>query len=208
MNVSEIFTSIQGESSYAGLPCVFIRLSGCNLRCNYCDTTYAYDGSFELTIDEIIDQVNNSKIRLVEITGGEPLLQEESKELMSSLIDKDYKVLIETNGSIDIKGVSNDAVIIMDIKTPSSGMSDSMRLSNIDLLKRSDEVKFVISNRNDYDWAVDITRKYSLTDRCKVLFSPVFGVLNPELLARWMIEDSLNVRLNLQLHKYVSSHSP
>ncbi len=204
MKVSEIFTSIQGESTYAGLPCVFIRLSGCNLSCSYCDTTYAYNGGFNIYNDQIVEKIKRSSVKHVEITGGEPLLQKETEDLVDRLIVEKYSVLIETNGSKDIKALNKDAVIIMDIKTPSSSMSNRMNLENINYLKPSDEVKFVVSNRIDYEWSFDIVKRYSLMERCKVLFSPVFNVLKPEILSRWILEDSLDVRLNLQIHKYIN----
>jgi len=203
MNVCEIFTSIQGESSYAGIPCIFIRLSGCNLRCTYCDTTYAYDQGFPMSVDEILKMVQGSGLSLVEITGGEPLLQIETGKLVDKLIQYNYTVMIETNGSMVIKELNKNAVIIMDIKTPSSGMADRMNYTNLDDLKPSDEVKFVIGDRADYEWAVGILKKYFLPDRCKVLFSNIFGLLHPESLAQWIVEDSLPVRLNLQIHKYI-----
>ncbi len=204
IKVSEIYKSIQGESSYAGLPCIFIRLTGCNLRCSYCDTKYAYYEGKDYKIDEIIGILEKYKIRLVEITGGEPLMQDDTKILVDSLVQNDYKVLIETNGSISIQDINSAAVIIMDIKTPSSGMSDKVDFSNIAYLKGTDEVKFVIANRQDYEWSAGIIKKHALLEKCNVLFSPVFNVMKPEKLVQWILEDSLNVRLNLQLHKYIS----
>lgn len=204
MKISEIFTSIQGESSYAGLPCTFIRLSGCNLRCAYCDTQYAYSDGTEMPVDEIIDRVRQSGPNLVEITGGEPLLQEtELSVLVPALLDEGYHVLIETNGSKSIKGIDKRAVVILDIKTPGSGMSDKMDFSGFDLLKPSDEIKFVLGGRNDYDWAKDIIHGRKLRDRSEILFSPVFGLLDPAELAGWIVDDNLDIRLNLQIHKYI-----
>lgn len=205
MKICEIFSSIQGESSHAGLPCTFIRLSGCNLRCTYCDTIYAYDGGFEMTIEEILEEISKSGISLVEITGGEPLLQSEVFTLIDRLIKEGYKVLIETNGSIDISGVNKEATIIMDIKTPGSGMSSKVLLSNLSLLKRQDEIKFVLCSRADYEWAKEFIKTHSITKRCTILFSPAFGTLDPARLSKWIIEDKLNVRLNLQIHKYIYS---
>jgi 7-carboxy-7-deazaguanine synthase len=223
MKVCEIFKSIQGESSYAGLPCVFIRLSGCNLRCRYCDTQYAWEGGGEMPLDEIIGMVKgfcgpplpppaasgggaataSSCGRLVEVTGGEPLMQEGALELIDRLVYEGMKVLVETNGSMDIRWAHKSAVIIMDIKTPSSGVSDKMRFSNIECLKPFDEVKFVIADRADYEWSKKTADKYFLTGRCEALFSPVNGVLAPDVLAGWIIADGLDVRLNVQLHKYI-----
>lgn len=204
MNVCEIFTSIQGESTYAGLPCTFIRLSGCNLRCTYCDTKYAYEDGIELSVEEILGKVKSAGIDLVEITGGEPLLQEkETDNLIRSLIDHGNDVLIETNGSFSIKGIDKRATVILDVKTPCSGMSDKMDLLNFDRIKKLDEIKFVLCDRNDYEWSKDIIASYRLAEKCKVLLSPVFGALEPRRLAEWILEDRLDVRLNLQLHKYI-----
>jgi len=205
MKVCEIFTSIQGESSYAGVPCTFIRITGCNLRCSYCDTTYAYYEGRELSEDEIMSKVRDAGIHLVEITGGEPLLQKEVYHLIERLLDEGYKVLVETNGSISIKEIDRRAVVILDIKTPGSGMSGEMDLSILNDLKSTDEVKFVITNRTDYEWAKEIIVRYNIIDKCNVLVSPAFGILLPEDLAQWMIEDRLKARLNLQLHKCIYS---
>jgi len=203
MKVCEIFTSIQGESSYAGMPCTFIRMAGCNLRCSYCDTTYAYDESIELSENEILNEVTLIGTNLVTITGGEPLLQEGTFHLVERLIGEGHKVLIETNGTLSIKDIDSRAIIVLDVKTPGSGMSEDMDVSNCDYIKPSDEVKFVITDRTDYEWSKDIIRKYNLKPRCQILFSPAFGMLTPELLIKWMLEDRLDVRLNLQMHKYI-----
>jgi len=205
MKVCEIFSSIQGESSFAGLPCTFIRLTGCNLRCSYCDTSYAYYEGQELTADEIIREVQRTGINLVEITGGEPLLQNEAHLLTKRLIDEGYKVLVETNGSQDIKKIDKKAIVILDIKTPNSGMSKEMDFSNLNYIKSSDEIKFVITNREDYEWSKEIIQRYKLMEKCKLLFSPAFGILPPETLAKWIIGDKLKIRFNLQLHKYIFS---
>lgn len=207
MKICEIFSSIQGESSYAGLPCIFVRMSGCNLRCSYCDTTYAYEDGFEMTQEEVMEEVRKSGLDLVEITGGEPLIQDEVFPLIDRLINDGYRVLIETNGSADISKVNNEAIIIMDIKTPGSGMSSEMLLSNLTLLKKADEVKFVLCSRADYEWAREFIKTHSLTERCNVLFSPAFGMIDPEELSGWIIEDRMNVRLNIQIHKYIYSLS-
>lgn len=203
MKICEIFTSIQGESSYAGIPCTFIRMAGCNLRCSYCDTTYAYEESIELSENEILNEVTLIGTNLVTITGGEPLLQEGTFHLVERLIGEGHKVLIETNGTLSIKDIDSRAIIVIDVKTPGSGMSEDMDVSNFDYIKLSDEVKFVITDRTDYEWSKDIIRKYNLKSRCQILFSPAFGMLAPELLIKWMIEDRLDVRLNLQMHKYI-----
>ncbi len=203
MKVCEIFTSIQGESSYAGMPCTFIRMAGCNLRCSYCDTTYAYEESIELSENEILNEVTLIGTNLVAITGGEPLLQEGTFHLVERLIGEGHKVLIETNGTLSIKDIDSRAIIVLDVKTPGSGMSEDMDVSNFDYIKPSDEVKFVITDRTDYEWSKDIVAKYNLKPRCQILFSPAFGMLAPELLIKWMLEDRLDVRLNLQMHKYI-----
>jgi 7-carboxy-7-deazaguanine synthase len=203
MKVCEIFASIQGESTYAGLPCIFVRMTGCNLRCTYCDTTYAYDEGSEMTVEEIIDAVRGYGFDLVEITGGEPLLQKDAGALISRLLDSDFKVLVETNGSVDVGEVDRRAIIIMDVKTPGSAMSDSLRIENFALLKKSDELKFVITDKSDYDWARAMVRKFSLSEKCSILFSPVYGKLSPSGLSQWIIADKLPVRMNLQLHKYM-----
>lgn len=201
MKVCEIFASIQGESSLSGIPMVFIRLTGCNLRCTYCDTKYAYTEGQEMSIKKIISTVKNFRIKFVEITGGEPLLQSEVYELMDELV-KNYNVLIETNGSLSIEKVNSKIKVIMDIKTPGSGMSDKNYLENLNFLKKSDEVKFVLTDRNDYDWAKNFIKRNNINVR-EILFSPAFGILNPQDLARWILEDALPVRMNLQIHKYI-----
>jgi len=203
MKVCEIFTSIQGESSYAGMPCIFIRLTGCNLRCSYCDTQYAYYDGEELSEDEIMSKVRAAGIRLVEITGGEPLLQRDVYHLIRRMLDEGYKVLVETNGSMSIKEIDRRAVVILDIKTPGSGMSEQMDFSNIDTIKSTDEIKFVITNKRDYEWSREVIYRHKLIGRCRLLLSPAHQILAPEDLARWMLDDRLEARLNLQLHKYI-----
>ncbi len=203
MKVCEIFTSVQGESSYAGMPCAFVRLMGCNLRCSYCDTTFAYDEGIELSEEDILTKIRHAGIGLVEITGGEPLLQKEIYPFIKRLLEEGHEVLVETNGSLSIKDIDRRAVIILDIKTPGSGMSDRMDFSNLNEIKKNDEVKFVITGRDDYEWTMDIIDRFSLMNKCRLLLSPGFGILAPEDLARWMIEDKLRARLNLQLQKYI-----
>ena len=214
LQVTEIFKSIQGESSLSGTPCVFIRLTGCNLRCRYCDTVYAYEGGDWLSIDDILSKVDDYKCNLVEITGGEPLLQNGVYLLISALLKTGKYILIETNGSIDIgrvqefKGLRIQRLkIIMDIKCPDSGMSERMNWGNLDKLYNNDEVKFVINSRGDYDWSKEIIKKYSLADRCHILMSPVYDNLTAEELSEWILNDNLNVRLNLQIHKYIWGES-
>ncbi len=202
MKVNEIFKSIQGESSYAGLPCSFIRTTGCNLRCSYCDTKYAFEVGEELSVEMILERIKDYKCDLVEITGGEPLLQKDIYSLTERLLEGGYRVLVETNGSIDIGRLDWRVVKILDLKCPDSGESHRMRWENLGKLKPHDEVKFVLSSRKDYDWAKGIIRKYHLEDRC-ILLSPVFSLLEPEKLASWILQDNLSARLQLQLHKYI-----
>jgi 7-carboxy-7-deazaguanine synthase len=203
MKVREIFTSVQGESSYAGLPCTFVRVTGCNLRCTYCDTTYAYEEGEELSLDEITEKVRGEGVSLVELTGGEPLLAEGAHELIGRLLDLGLRVLVETNGSVSIRDVDPRAVLIMDVKTPGSEACGSTDLANVELLKPKDEVKFVLTDRKDYEWARDFIATHGLTEKCTVLFSPAFGLVDPRKLAGWILMDMLDVRLNLQLHKYI-----
>ena len=205
LRVNEIFYSIQGESSFAGRPCVFVRLTGCNLRCSYCDTRYAYDEGNSLKTDEIFAEVKPYKCRLVEVTGGEPLIQNETPALIQRLLDENYEVLLETNGSQDIGRVDGRCVRIVDIKCPSSGEEGKNDLKNLNILADKDEVKFVIGDRGDYDYAKRILHlipEYS-TRKMAVHFSVVFGETDPKTLAKWILEDHLNVRLHLQLHKLI-----
>ena len=206
LEVNEIFHSIQGESSYAGLPCVFVRLTGCNLRCNYCDTRYAFEEGELIEIEKIIKKVDEYSCNLVEITGGEPLLQANLHSLVNELIESGKTVLIETNGSVDLATLNPHAIKIMDIKCPASGMADKNLFSNINKLSMSDEVKFVIQDENDYEWAKDIIKKYDLYKIAKILFSCVFDRIKPDLLVSWIIRDKLAVRFQLQMHKYIWPH--
>lgn len=203
MKIAEIFSSIQGESTFAGLPCTFVRAAGCNLHCSYCDTPYAREGGTELTTEQVLRAVKESGLSLVELTGGEPLLQEESYRLMEHLLDEGYRVLLETNGSISLEGVDNRVVKIMDIKCPGSGMCGHMAFSNLRRLGPDDEVKFVISDKNDFDWTVKIIGDYGLADRCSILVSPVLSRLKPSAAAEWILERKLPVRLQIQLHKVI-----
>jgi 7-carboxy-7-deazaguanine synthase len=203
LNICEIFSSIQGESSYAGLPCLFVRLTGCNLRCSYCDTPYAYDKGMDMSEDAVIEKVVQAGVKLVEITGGEPLLQGEVYGLAKKLLDAGFEILVETNGSVGIADIDTRATVILDVKTPGSGMSDKMDLENLKRIKQSDEVKFVITSRHDYDWSKKIIDKYNLENKCHILLSPAYGILRPDILAVWMLGDKLQARFNLQLHKYI-----
>ncbi|MHB1687125.1 MAG: 7-carboxy-7-deazaguanine synthase QueE [Ignavibacteriaceae bacterium] len=203
LKVNEIYLSIQGESTKAGLPCVFVRLTYCNLRCKYCDTEYAFYEGKDLSIEKIISEVKKYNCRLVEITGGEPLVQKESIDLMKRLCDNGYEVLLETGGSLPIKEIDSHVKIIMDLKCPSSGMVEKNMYENIHFLKSSDEVKFVIGTREDYEWTKEILGKYDLTKKCAVLFSVVFDQLEPVRLVEWILEDKLDVRFQLQMHKFI-----
>ena len=202
LEVSEIFHSIQGESSWSGRPCVFIRLTGCNLRCAYCDTSYAYEQGRFMEIPEIMERVRRLRCDLVEVTGGEPLIQADTPLLIGGLLDAGHTVLLETNGSIDIGVVDPRCIRIMDIKCPSSGMAGQNDLRNLQKLGVQDELKFVIGSREDYEFARDLLSTLPAA-RYKINFSPVFGSLALRSLAEWILEDRLPVRLNLQLHKII-----
>ncbi len=201
--INEIFTSIQGESSYQGIPMLFIRFTGCNLRCAYCDTTYAYNEGKKYTLNELIKIVNNSGFNHVLITGGEPLIQRDLISLLKGI--KNKKILIETNGSVDISPFQlENTGLIVDMKTPGSKESNRNNFNNLSILRECDELKFVIMDRYDYNWAKDLIEEYRLTDRDIVInFSPAIPFLKPYLLAEWIVEDRLRVRFNLQIHKII-----
>jgi 7-carboxy-7-deazaguanine synthase len=201
LRLCEIFHSIQGESTHAGLPCVFVRLSGCNLRCRWCDTAYAFHGGREMTVAEVVAEVERHGCPLVEVTGGEPLLQPEAVPLMEELLRRGRRVLLETGGSLPIEGVPEGVLRIVDVKCPGSGEAASNRWENLDGLKPGDEVKFVIAGREDFLWAAARVREHRLADRGAVLFSPVHGELTPGELARWVLEEGLSVRVQIQLHR-------
>ena len=205
MLVYEIFKSIQGESTYAGLPCVFVRLAGCNLSCSWCDTPYARgpDEAIEMTIVEVIEKVGGFDCPLVEITGGEPLMQEEAIDLAGALLESGYRVLIETNGSVALSGLDPRVVKIVDVKCPSSGHAGSFLIENLECISPEDELKFVIGNREDYDSAVRFIEDFLRGRTEKVLFAPVRPQLSPAELSDWILKDSLRVRLQLQLHSYI-----
>lgn len=202
MRITEIFHSIQGESSHAGRPCVFVRLTGCNLRCRWCDSEYTFTGGEKRSIDEVIAQVKSYGCELVEITGGEPLAQADAFELIRRLCDDGLEVLIETSGSIDIAPVDRRAKIILDIKCPGSGEVEKNRWSNLEQLREHDEIKFVIADRADYDWARQVIAEKNLAGRT-ILFSPVWGELDLRPLAEWMLADRVPARLQTQLHKHI-----
>jgi 7-carboxy-7-deazaguanine synthase len=201
LRIFEIFYSLQGESSRVGLPTVFVRLTGCPLRCGYCDTEYAFHGGASQSFDEILAKVTSYQAQYVCVTGGEPLAQKGCHELLKMLCDAGYKVSIETSGAMDISQVDQRVSIIMDIKTPGSGEKSKNLWSNIATLSVKDEVKFVMVDRADYDWAKQILSQYDLTSKCPVLFSPVYKTLPPADLAAWVLEDHLPVRMQVQLHK-------
>jgi 7-carboxy-7-deazaguanine synthase len=203
LKINEIFYSIQGESTFAGLPCVFIRLSGCDLRCSYCDTRYAYDEGKRKSIEQIMDEISSFDCNLVEVTGGEPLLQQNVLPLMNRLCEAGYEVLLETGGHRDISAVDGRVHRIMDIKCPSSGESSKNLWKNIASLADKYEVKFVIGSEEDYKWAKEIIKKYKINHICTVLFAIVYGEIALKDLAAWILRDNLDVRLELQLHKYI-----
>ena len=205
LKVNEIFYSIQGESTRAGAPCVFVRLTGCNLRCSYCDTTYAYEEGVIMGIEEIVEKIKGFGCSIVEVTGGEPLIQDETPQLIATLLDLGYTVLLETNGSKNIGPVDKRCVKIMDVKCPSSGEEKNNDLENLQRLNCGDELKFVIADRIDYDFAVEIVSRISEDIRkgIHIHFSPCFGKIHPRELSEWILKDNLDVRLNLQLHKYI-----
>ena len=203
MIITEIFSSIQGESTLQGLPCVFVRLSGCNLDCRYCDTRYAREGGMEMSIREIVEKADYFGLTFVCITGGEPLLQKETPALAKAFLDRRWTVSIETNGSLDASAIDSRVVRVIDIKCPGSGESDTTFAGNITGRRPTDEFKFVIANRADFDYAVGFVNKHGLAGDVSVLFAPVYGVLDPKTLSAWILKEMPAVRLNLQIHKYI-----
>ncbi|MGH9842843.1 MAG: radical SAM protein [Blastocatellia bacterium] len=205
MRITEIFHSIQGESSYAGLPCVFVRLTWCNLRCTWCDSEYTFTGGNEMSVDEVMERVRGYDCKLVEITGGEPLVQKrECVELARRLCDEGYTVLVETGGSLDASVLDPRAIKILDVKCPGSGESDRNFWANLEQLNPNDEIKFVIKDRADFDYALDIVRRYRLEERHpRVLFSPVWGETDLQEFASWILQSGVKARMQLQLHKYI-----
>ena len=211
MQVTEIFRSIQGESTHAGLPCIFVRLTGCNLRCMWCDTAYAFYGGQSKSVEEVLTAVRNLSqcdgrrlVNLVELTGGEPLLQKDIYPLIDRLLEDRYRVLIETSGERDIGELPPPVIRIVDVKCPGSGEEGAFRMENLDALRPHDQLKFVLADRRDYEWAREFLAQHPLQEKVEaILFSPVFGQLEPRLLAGWILEDGLPVRLGLQLHKFI-----
>jgi len=203
LRVSEIFASIQGETSFVGLPFAFVRLSGCNLRCRFCDTTYAYDDGEEFALGDVVSRVTFFRIPRVTVTGGEPLLQEETPSLVSILLDLGHTVLVETNGTVPLARLDPRAIKVMDVKCPGSGEAGKTDWENFTHLTDRDEVKFVLSSEEDYRFAREVIRKYGTGNPFKVLLSPAFGLLPPERLAGWMVGDTIDARFQLQIHKLV-----
>ncbi len=208
LRVTEIFYSLQGESRTVGLPTVFVRLTGCPLRCVYCDTNYAFTGGRKMSIAEILDDVGSYRPRYVTVTGGEPLVQRGCLCLLDALIEKGYEVSLETSGALDVSEVNPSVVKVLDLKTPSSGEASKNLYRNLDFLDRKDQLKFVIMNEQDYEWAKAIMEEYRLSDRCEVLFSPAMGAQNPTELAEKILRDRLQVRFQIQLHKILWGDTP
>jgi len=208
VRVSEVFYSLQGEARTVGWPTVFIRLSGCPLRCRYCDTTYAYTGGEVRSVDQLMTAVAAYRPRHVTVTGGEPLAQRGCLSLLTALCDSGYEVSLETSGALDVAGVDPRVVKVMDLKTPDSGESHRNRYENLAYLGLQDQVKFVIGSRHDYEWACHIIREFALSERCEVLLSPVHGVIDPRDLAQWMLDDRVAARFQIQLHKVLWGDTP
>ncbi|HIB25807.1 MAG TPA: 7-carboxy-7-deazaguanine synthase QueE [Gammaproteobacteria bacterium] len=208
LRITEIFFSIQGETSKIGLPTVFIRLTGCPLRCQYCDTSYAFYGGEVMLFEDIIHQVTKFNCKDVCVTGGEPLAQANSKKLLKDLADLDFQVSLETGGSISLKEVDERVKIIMDIKTPDSGESTKNRWENLELLKQTDELKIVICSREDYQWSKEIIEQYKISEKCPILFSPCAESIDPRDLAEWILTDQLPIRFQMQIHKILWNNQP
>ena len=208
LRITEIFFSIQGETSKVGLPTVFIRLTGCPLRCQYCDTSYAFHGGEVMLFEDIICQVTKFNCKDVCVTGGEPLAQANSKKLLKDLADLDFQVSLETGGSISLKEVDERVKIIMDIKTPDSGEATKNRWENLELLKQTDELKIVICSREDYQWSKEIIEQYKISEKCPILFSPCAESIDPRDLAEWILTDQLPIRFQMQIHKILWNNQP
>ena len=203
LRVTEIYPSVQGESTHAGKPCVFVRLTGCNLRCTWCDSEYTFTGGQMRALDEVVAEAHAHGIHTVEVTGGEPLLQRNAPTLMQRLLDLGHEVLLETSGSVSTERVPEGVHVILDLKAPDSGEVEANLWSNLDRLRPTDEIKIVLASRRDYEWARDVLRERALAERCPVLLSPAWGLLDPADLVEWMLADGLPARLNLQLHKTI-----
>ena len=207
LKINEIYYSIQGESSYMGKPCIFIRLTYCNLRCSYCDSEYTFHEGNDMSIDEILDEIKKYPCKLIEVTGGEPLFQKNCINLLKKLVDLKYDVLLETSGSLSIKDVPKEVINIIDFKCPSSNMKKKNYWKNVQFIKPEDEVKFVIGNKEDYDWAKEKIDKYNLINTCTVLMSPTYKEIEPKTITKWILDDSLDVRFQIQLHKEIWEES-
>ena len=205
LKINEIYYSVQGESTHTGRPCIFIRLTYCNLRCSYCDTEYAFYEGKDMEIAHIMSEIQQWDCNLVEVTGGEPLFQEECIDLLHELINSNYEVMLETGGSLSISDVPKKVIKIVDFKCPSSKMEKKNMWSIVDDLQGHDEVKFVIGNREDFDWAKDKITEYSLDKICTLLFSPTFGEIDHQLIVEWILADNLPVRMQMQMHKMIWS---
>lgn len=208
MRIHEIFFSLQGETSRVGLPTVFVRLTGCPLRCGYCDTAYAFQGGENMTRDQVLQRVASYGAHHVTVTGGEPLAQKECLPLLTALCDQGYDVSLETSGSLDVSGVDPRVAVILDIKTPGSGEVQKNLWSNLGHLRAKDEVKLVLCDREDYDWAKQVLAEHAIPEKCSVLLSPVYGQLDPTALAEWILQDRLPVRMQVQLHKLLWGEAP
>ncbi|WP_297325982.1 7-carboxy-7-deazaguanine synthase QueE [Nitrosomonas sp.] len=208
LRISEIFFSLQGETSRVGLPTVFVRLTGCPLRCGYCDTAYAFTGGDNISISEILNQVAHYKTHYVTVTGGEPLAQKACLSLLTALCDAQYSVSLETSGALELSGVDTRVCKVMDIKTPGSGEMTKNNWSNLAYLTQQDEIKFVLCDEADYQWACEIIHNKQLQQICPILFSPVHGKLDPAILAAWILRDKLSVRMQIQLHKLLWGEGP
>ena len=205
LKINEIYYSVQGESTHAGRPCIFIRLTFCNLRCTYCDTEYAFYEGKDMEIDDIMSEIQQWDCNLVEVTGGEPLFQEECIDLLNELVISKYEVMLETGGSLPISDIPKNVIKIVDFKCPSSGMEMKNLWSIVDNLQPHDEVKFVIGNREDFYWAKEKITEYSLDKKCTVLFSPTFGEIDPQKIVEWILAENLPVRIQIQMHKMIWS---
>ncbi len=208
LKLTEIFLSIQGEADSVGWPTVFVRLTGCPLRCQYCDTAYAFQGGEWLTLEQVLEQVAGYQVRHVCVTGGEPLAQKGSIQLLRALCDAGYRVSLETSGAIDVSKVDSRVTRVVDVKTPDSGEAHRNRLENLALLRADEQIKFVVCSRADFDWARDLVRARALNATCTVLFSPSHQQVEPRDLAQWILDERLPVRLQVQLHKYLWGNAP
>lgn len=203
MQITEIYQSIQGESSYSGLPCVFVRTTGCDLRCSWCDSEFTFTGGTKMSVDEILETVARFDCKLVELTGGEPLLQHDIYDLATRLLDRGHTVLIETGGHRDVSKLDSRVIRVMDLKCPASGECENNLWSNLEHLRSIDEVKFVIADRNDYEWTLQTIRQHNLEDRVHLLISTAFGTVAPSQVVEWMLADKMRARFQLQAHKYI-----